>query len=249
MRWVPLLLAIATTSPATTRLSREAEADADLQQVAVLLEDGDRDSAIRRFTRVPQDLADERAPDLRVKVNAAADESLAEVDRLITDEKFDAAAKRLRELLSVFSGLPTASLARQRLAELVATPQVVEIWKSDERRAAAESALADARKLRDAGDAEAAYAAFQKVGADFPGTPAASAARDAVAAYDNDAAFQRRRKDRVAEPKARAALNLAENYRSIGRIDSARKKYEEVITKFPGTSFADTARQELDAMK
>jgi tetratricopeptide (TPR) repeat protein len=249
MRWAVLFLAIATTTPATTRLSREEQAAADLQQVQVLLEDGDRDSAIRRFTRVPQDLVDRVAPDLRAKIIVAADESLADVDRLLADKQFNAAAKRLRELLSVFAGLPTASLARQRLAELVATPQVVAIWQADERATTAQAALEDARNVRDAGDEEAAYAKFQQVASDFPGTPAAAAARAAVAAYDHDAAFQRRRHDHAAEPKARAALNLAENYRSAGRLDSARKKYEEVITQFPDTSFADTARQELNALK
>jgi len=53
-------------------------------------------------------------------------------------------------------------------------------------------------------------------------------------------------KDRAAAPKARPMLNLAENYRNAGRIDEARKRYQEVIDQFPGTSFADTAGAELE---
>lgn len=238
-----------TQAPATQpSTSDAARAAIDLQQVEALLEDGDRDAAVRRFTQVSALDAD-RGAAVRAKVNEACDAMLGEVDQMIARMEYPRAAKRLRELLGTFAGLPTASLARQRLAELVSIPQVRREWVLDEHRAAGEAALAAARALRDGGQEEAAYAQFQTVAAGYRDTPAGESAREAVKAFDADDGFNRRRNDRLAAPEARPALSLAENYRAAGRVEVAKKKYEEVIKTFPDTSFAETARRELEAMK
>ena len=228
-----------------------AKANADLDETEKLLRSKDREGAIRRFTQVPEEATKDqkfadRAAGVRGKVNDAADALLADVDALIDKKQFPQAAARLSALLSTMAGLPTASLARQRLAELVAIPDIQVELKRKERADTAESALNEAKKLRDDGKAEEAYEKFAAVAAQFADTPAAAAAADAVKAYDADPAFQRKMKDRAAAPKARAMLNLAENYRNAGRLDEARKRYQDVINQFPGTTFAETARQELE---
>jgi tetratricopeptide (TPR) repeat protein len=228
-----------------------AKANADLDETEKLLRANDREGAIRRFTQVPEEATKdeklaERAATVRGKVNDAADKLLADVDTLIEQKQYAQAASRLSTLLSTMAGLPTASLARQRLAELVAIPEVQTELKKKQRDDAAETALNEAKKLRDDGKAEAAYEKFQMVATQFADTPTAAAAAGAVRAYDAQPEFQRKMKDRAAAPKARPMLNLAENYRNAGRIDEARKRYQEVIDQFPGTSFADTAGAELE---
>ena len=228
-----------------------AKAKDDLDATETLLRTKDREGAIRRFTQVNEEATKdpkfaERAATVRGKVNDAADQLLDDVQSLIDASKYPQAAGRLNDLLNTMAGLPTASLARQRLAELVAIPQVQVELKKKERSDAADAALAEAKKLRDDGKAEEAYEKFQTVATQFGDTPAAAAAAEAVKAYDADPAFQRRMKDRAAAPKARALLNLAENYRNAGMLDEARKRYREVIDQFPGTTFAETAKSELD---
>jgi peroxiredoxin len=213
----------------------------------------DRDEAIRRFTRLPEEAGKnpefaKRASLLRGKVNEAADQLLGEVDAMIAAKKYPAAADRLRELLSTMAGLPTASLARQRLAELVSNPEIQQQLKLKEKQDQADAALAEARKLRDASKPQDAYTRFKAVATDYPGTPAGDAAAEAVKTYEADPAFVRKVKDAAAAPKAKPALSLAANYRSAGKIETARKIYQDVISQFPGTSFADDAQKQLDSL-
>ena len=44
-------------------------------------------------------------------------------------------------------------------------------------------------------------------------------------------------------------LALADSYRSAGKRDQARKKYQEVIDQFPNTSYAQSAKEALQQMK
>ena len=245
--WVAGFLAIVlaltpSTQPATTQAANPA-----IEQVESLLAKGDRAGAIRAFNAV--DPASPHAIEVRAQINTAADDLLAEVDKLIAAKNYAAAADRLSDLLMTMSGLPTASLARQHLAQLCSRPEIQQQFKLKDHAAQGETALADARHLRDDGKEDEAYARFQQVAKDYAGTPAGAEAADAVSAFQSDAKFIRRMKDRAAEPQARPALNLADNYRSAGRIDQAIKKYRQVIDQFPGTTFAETAQAELDKLQ
>jgi TolA-binding protein len=41
---------------------------------------------------------------------------------------------------------------------------------------------------------------------------------------------------------------MAENYARVGRADQAKKKYQEVITAYPGTTYAKAAQQAIDEL-
>ena len=43
-------------------------------------------------------------------------------------------------------------------------------------------------------------------------------------------------------------MTLAENYKVAGRPDLARKRYQQIIEQFPGTSVADEAQKAIDAL-
>jgi outer membrane protein assembly factor BamD (BamD/ComL family) len=245
--WVGLLAIVLALTPPTSQPATTQASNPAIEQVESLLAGGDRAGAIRAFYAV--DPASPRSIEVRAQINQAADELLDEVDKLIAAKNYAAAADRLSDLLMTMSGLPTASLARQRLAELCSRPEIQQQFKLKDHAAQGEAALADARHLRDDGKEDEAYARFQSVARDYAGTPAGTEAADAVNAFESDAKFIRRMKDRAAEAKARPVLNLADNYRSAGRIDQAIRKYHEVIDQFPGTTFAETAQAELDKLK
>jgi len=229
-------------------------ANDDLAATEALLADKDRDGAVRKFTRIPDEAS--KDPDfakhemaVREKINDVADAMLREVDDMIAAKQYPQAATRLRELLSTMAGLPTASLARTRLAELMSKPEVQQEMRLADQREKADAALAEARKLRDANEKEEAYLKFKAVAADFPDTPAGKSAAEMVKAFEAEPGFTQKLKEHAAAPRAKAALNLAENCRSAGQLEKARKKYQEVIKDFPDTSFADTAKAALEELK
>ena len=83
---------------------------------------------------------------------------------------------------------------------------------------------------------------------DYAETAAAGDALIAVKAYDNDPIFMQKRRDAIAAPKAELALRSAENYVRNGRSDLARRKLQDVVDSFPGTTFAEKAKKSLEAL-
>jgi len=79
----------------------------------------------------------------------------------------------------------------------------------------------------------------------FAGTPAATTAASAVAEYEKDPAFVKNVLGAQNEAKAKAALGLADSYKSAGKTDRAKKKYQEVIEQYPGTPQAASAKKAL----
>jgi tetratricopeptide (TPR) repeat protein len=111
----------------------------------------------------------------------------------------------------------------------------------------AESILQAAEKLQTDGNDDQAYAKFKTVLIDYASTPSAAAARDAVAKYEADPAFQQRHKrpDPTPAEKAAALLSLADNYASLGKLDAAKAKYQQVLSDYPNTPSAATAKKKL----
>ena len=83
---------------------------------------------------------------------------------------------------------------------------------------------------------------------EYPDTDAGAKAAEAVKVYEKDTAFVKRVNESAASTKATSALKLAQSYATAGRRDLARKKYQEVIDQYPGTSFAEQAKKELAAL-
>jgi TolA-binding protein len=127
----------------------------------------------------------------------------------------------------------------------------------------AELALAVAEKLKAGGDDRDAYERFKFVVREYPRSPSADAAKQAISAYEADADFMSKYKSPATQPaadapansdqpdssaKAKSMLSLAEDYVSAGRNDLARDKYQAVIEQFPNTPFAETAKQKIAAL-
>jgi TolA-binding protein len=43
-------------------------------------------------------------------------------------------------------------------------------------------------------------------------------------------------------------MKLAQSYASAGRNDLARQKYQEIVTQFPGTSYAAQAQKAIASL-
>ena len=213
----------------------------------------DTAAALKLLAKVPEEAtADEdtaaRLAKLSKSVEADADRMLAEVSRQVERGDYGPAVARLKDLSRALSGTSVAAKARRQLNDLLARPDVRQKVESAERAARADEALAVAVDLQKQKKDELAYARFKSVAKEFAGTSAAALAAAQVQRYEGDAAFVKRVADKEVGGKARAALSMARSYRTAGKSEQARQKYQSVIAEFPNTQYAETARQELSAL-
>jgi TolA-binding protein len=170
---------------------------------------------------------------------------LTDVEPMIQQKQFVAATTRLREVIAALGATPSAAKAKKRLSEVSAMPEAQAQIAAAQKDAKASEELAIAQKLQAEGKNELAFARFQQIVKQFPSTDAAKTAAQAVKMYESDPAFVRRANESAASGKAKGMLALAQSYRAASRTDLARKKYQEVIDTFPGTSYATTAAKAL----
>jgi thiol-disulfide isomerase/thioredoxin len=190
-----------------------------------------------------------RLAEVSASLNQSAQATLAEVEPQIQAGQYGQAIPRLRELVAALNGTPAGEQARKRLAELQSDPKVTQAIERGEREAKSAEELEAAGKLKSGRKDELAYRRFKAVEQLFPGTPAAAEAAKAVQAYEQDPAFVKRANESAAAARAKAALSIARGYQNAGQTQLAKKKYQSIIEEFAGTSYAETAHQELKAIK
>ena len=230
-----------------------AKAKAQLDEVENKSKAGETAAALKLLAKVPEGArADqetaERMDTLARAVEADAEKMLAEVNPLVEKGDFTAAVARLKDVSRALAGTPVAAKARRQLNELTARPEVREKVESAEKAARADEALAVAQDLAKQKKDELAYARYKAIAREFPDTSAATTAAAALKRYEGDAAFVKRVGEKEATARAKAALSMARSYRTAGKTDQARQKYQSVIQEFPATQYAQTARQELAAL-
>jgi thiol-disulfide isomerase/thioredoxin len=230
-----------------------AEANATLDKVAGLIHDKDFTAAMKMLGKVPPSAAKDkkfagRLADVQKDLGAFADSMLAEVDPLIQSKQYPAAIRKLRDLAGTLAGTPAGAKAREKLSALAADPEARKQIDAAEKAEKAEAALSVAQKLQADKKDALAYQRYKEIVAQFVGTDSAKTAADAIAQYEKDPAFVKNVLGAQNEAKAKAALGLADSYRSAGSIDKAKKKYQEVIEQFPGTPQAASAKKALGEM-
>jgi thiol-disulfide isomerase/thioredoxin len=191
----------------------------------------------------------DRVADVQKSLESAADQMLSDADALVSSKSYAEAATKLRGIADSLEGSPAGTKAKQKLGELMKNPEAKAAIELADKSRKANDALAVARQLQTDKKDEQAYIAFKSVVTNYRDTDAAKTAAAAVATYEKDPNFAKRAIEKEVGGKAKSMLSLAANYRSAGRIDLAKKKYQEVIDQFPGTSYADTAKKELAATK
>jgi thiol-disulfide isomerase/thioredoxin len=224
-----------------------------LAQINEKLADQDAKGAIQLLAKIPAAARADgkfaaKADEAAEKVQTAASAMLAEVQPMIDSQQYAQAANRLNELSHALAGTDAGDKARDMLKTLEKNPQAQQAIAEDEKKTAADAALATARKLQADKQDALAYPRFKAIVKDFPGTDAASSAATAVAAYEQNPEFMQSFTAADTGKKAKALLSVAKSYTASGQSDLATEKYQQVIAQFPGTPYADTAKQALEEL-
>ena len=199
--------------------------------------DAQRDSAVAA-----------RVHNAQATLQDAGDKMVAGVQPLIDAKQYVQAVATLEDVERAFLGSPSGDKAKTKLDELSKDPACKAAIDAAKRQAAADSALADAQQLRTQKKDFDAYQRFKFIVTNFPGTAAADSAAGAVSAYESDPGFAQCAKDAAAADKSKSLFNLADAYHKSGRDDLARAKLQSVIDSFPGTTYAQQAQQQIDAI-
>jgi thiol-disulfide isomerase/thioredoxin len=225
-----------------------------LDQIEAQIEKKDLPAALKTMAKVPEEakldtkFAD-RQKEIQQKLEAGSAALLAEVDPMITSGDYIGASARLKELVAVLGTSDAGKQARKRLDEVLSNPEAKAQIEKAEKEAKGQEALVVAQRLQAEKKDELAYGRFKEIVKTFAGTSAAELASSAAKAYESDPAFVKRVVNKEIDAKAKAALNMAENYQKAGRTELAKKRYEEVVKEFPNTTYAEKAKAELAKLK
>jgi len=212
-------------------------------------------SRLDAVVRTDPDVA-ERLKKVEASLQEIGEKLLAEVDPLLVKKEYKEAILHLREISQNLSGLPIAASAKKKLKELTSNPEVkaalADAEKSErqaERNAKAADALLVAQKLEADKKDQRAYLQYKQIARQYSGADAATLASDRVKAYETaHPDWVQKANESEVGSKAKAALSMAASYKEAGNVEKARAKYQSVIENFPGTSYAKTAKEELEKM-
>ena len=221
-----------------------------LDEIEAKSQAGETAAAMKLLAKLPEDAKADgdtagRMDAARSSLQAEADKMLAGVDPLISEGKYVAAINRLKDLSKALAGTPAGAAARKKLNEVLAKPEARQQAEAADKASRAEEAIAAAQSLQKDKKDDQAYFKFKEVARDYPNTDAATTAAAQVKRYESDKAFVKRVIEKEAAAKAKAALSMARSYKGAKRLDQARAKYQSIITDYPGTSYAQTAQQEM----
>jgi len=228
-----------------------ADATAIADKIEAALKDGGQASALKQLGTIPPEakVDGELAARLVViekQVSEYATKSLAEIDPLIQKKQFVEAAGKLSDLTKALGSLPAGAQAKKKLAEVMANPEAKAQFELVQKNKIAEDELAIAKKLQADGKDDKAYLKYKAVAASFAGTAAGDQAKAAVATYEKNPALVKQANDGVVAAKAKGMMGMAANYAKAGRMELAKKKYQDVITAFPGSDPAKEAKAAID---
>jgi hypothetical protein len=187
-----------------------------------------------------------RVKGIEEQLTEYANKAIADVEPLVAEKKYVEAVAKLTDLSQSLGSLPAGAAAKKRLAELAANPETKAQIAAAQRNKAAEDELAIAARLKADKKDEQAYLKYKTIATGFAGTPAGDEAKAAVADYEKNPALVARANDSVSSAKAKGMMGMAMNYVKAGKPELARKKYEEVIAAFPGTTAAAQAKAGID---
>jgi thiol-disulfide isomerase/thioredoxin len=230
-----------------------AEAMAVADKIDAALKEGSQAPAIKLLATVPPAArADgklaERMTGIEKELEAYATKSLEEVEPLIQNKQYVEAAGKLNDLTRALGSLPEGATAKKRLAQLLSDPEAKAQFEAAQKNKAAEDELAIARRLQGEKKDEQAYLKFKAIAKSFAGTPAGEQAKAELATYEKNPALVEKANNSAAAGKAKAIMGMAENYARVGRNDQAKKKNQEVISAYPGTSYAKAAQDAIDEL-
>jgi thiol-disulfide isomerase/thioredoxin len=232
-----------------------AAATAAADKMEAALKEGGEASALKMLAQFPAAAKADSAMKARLTaiesaLDAYGNKSLAEVDPLIENKQYVEASTKLSDLVRALGNLPAGQAARKKLAEVMSNPATKAQMEAAQRNAAAEDEFALAKRLQEEKKDEQAYLKFRSVATTFANTPAGDSAKQEVANYDaKTPEVGKRAIDSIAAGKAKGMMGMAQNYQKVGRPEQAIAKYQEVISAFPGSSYAKDAEKKIAEIK
>jgi TolA-binding protein len=174
---------------------------------------------------------------------------MADVDAALTEKKYADATKLLVAAGGTYAGSAAGDKFKAKLDQIRTDPAIKAQVEQAHSEAAAEADEAAARGAEKQGDYKRAIAIYERYVTVYPASPHLAPVRDHLAALKSDKSIQAGIASRAADDKCKSCLAMAENYMRSGDPDKARSYLQKVITDFPDTAYAATARQKLSELK
>jgi len=206
------------------------------------------EEALKAFQKVikanPRTRLADRAREASEEIAKQGEGTLAELEEKAGSDPVEA-YRGLQELAETYAGTEVGRRASAKVAALKKDPAV---------KNALETLAADREAAKEYDEAEAALAdekyvlalrMLDRIVKEYEGTPTAKKA--AAKAEEVRADEGVRAKLRAAEEAkyCRSRLSMGRNFAKNGMIEQARKKFQEIIDRYPESSWADEARKEL----
>jgi hypothetical protein len=155
----------------------------------------------------------------------------------------------LEEMQKTFAGTELARRAKKKLSELKRKPAVKAALSEIKARQKGEESLSKAEGYIEKGQYAKALKALDGVAKDFAGTPLGDKAKAAADELRADEEIMKVAREQAAAKYCKGWLSMARSFAKNGMNDKAKAKYQEILDKFPGTSFAEIAAEEMAKLK
>jgi tetratricopeptide (TPR) repeat protein len=160
-----------------------------------------------------------------------------------------AAIIALEKLKAEYSGTEIAKEAMAKISELKRRPDVKKKLSQMASRKAAQTLMDKATAALEKERYAEALKYFDQVVEKYPKLPQAKAAKAKAEELRADEAIMAKVREQEAERPCKGWLGLGRNFAKNGMFDKARAQFQKVIDKYPGTSFAKTAEEELKKLE
>lgn len=154
----------------------------------------------------------------------------------------------MERLLQDYQGIEGLAEAKKLLSQILSRPERKEALARRKVGEEAESAFAKARDLETSGDLPRAVLAYRVVAEKFSGTVAADNAKERLEELDKNPALQNEVRQQKTDKDCKSWLSLAENYARARMKAKAREYLEKILSTYPESSHAETARERLDQL-
>ena len=240
------------TPPTLMKPEEQAAAVAALDKVEAAIKKEDYKTAAALLAAIAKPDADPgvktRVAEVRKALVAAAEKRLEEAEKSLAAKDYFEASQALAEVSALAPGSDAAKKAKAWLKEL----------QADE---ASRSAIEQGRRERDAAAVLAALdagaprmspvavlKALDGVAAKFPATRAGQAAADKAKAMRADSALMGKVQADAADKECKGWISMARSFIKAGMPDKAKPYLDQVLQKYPGTTYAEEAKELLGEM-
>lgn len=188
------------------------------------------------------------AKEIRDAIIKQGEENIAKADEMVATDPAGAVVM-LEEMQEVFDGTDLEKAAKKKLSELKRKPEVKAVLAEIKARRQAEKALQKAQSDIEDGDYARGLKALDDVAEKYAGSPLGEKAKAAADALRADEEKMAEAREQAAAKYCKGWLSMARSFARNGMKDEAIAKYQEIIDKYPGTSFAEVAAEEMAKLK